>query len=150
MLTDYELEKLVMLIDSGQNTFADIHKAFPVMGNNDWYFYIRDAFRIMPGLSGFGSETPKVLRFHHVPDDYSPDYRFKDTDAFTLDIAGKNILYRVKKEHAMEQRLIRLDTIEAQRYVEEMKLNRQIKNLAILGLLIGIIVPIAIAYITSK
>lgn len=150
MLTDYELEKLVLLIDSGRNTFADLRHAFPAMGNCDWCIYIRDAFKILPGLSGFDPDTPKVLRFLHVPDDYSPDYQFKDTDTFTLDIAGENILYRVKKEHAMEQRLIRLDTIEAQRYVEEMKLNRQIKNLAILGLLVGIIVPIAIAYITSK
>ena len=138
----------MLLIDSGRNTFADLRQAFPAMGNRDWCIYISDAFKILPGLSGFDSDTPKVLHFLHVPEDYSPDYKFKDSDAFALDIAGKNVLYRVKKEETAKQEA-------QQRHEDEMKSNREIKKLTIINItatvsvgLLGIIVAIAIAYIT--
>lgn len=139
MLTDYELEKLVLLIDSGRNTFADLRHAFPDMDHCSWCIYISDAFKILPGLSGFDPDTPKVLRFLHVPEDYSPDYHFKTADGFTLTIVGENILRRVKKEHAMEQRLMRIDTITAQRYVESLKENRKANKIAFTSLIVSII-----------
>ncbi len=107
MLTQKELEKLVRLIGSGKNTYAELHKEFPYMTNEDWIKIIGDDFQpddYNKGLIGALSMTSIISQrkiiifFTETPDDYSEDYQFKSTDSFELSVSSENLLYQLKKE----------------------------------------------------
>lgn len=90
MLTDLESKKLVCLIVSGKSTYRDIKRFFPL----DWpdrYLYITDEFRKGNVFVGQRPEKVGLIEFETVPDDYSRDYKFRDTDKFRLTIKGRNL-----------------------------------------------------------
>lgn len=107
MLTQEELEKLVKLIYSGKNTYADLHKEFPYMTNEDWIDIIGDDFQIeeyneniVERIKKISIKPPRniILFFTDIPDDYSEHYQFKPNDSFELSVISENLLYQLKKE----------------------------------------------------
>lgn len=114
MLTQQEIEELVVLISSGKNTYADIHRKFPNLSSKNLIYYIGDNYieekdfsynglnfhRANQNLMRLTSNRTILLFFIKCPDDfYDEEYIFKATDSFELSVAGENILYRLNKEH---------------------------------------------------
>lgn len=107
MLTQEELEKLVKLIDSGKNTYADLHKEFPYMTDEDWIDIIGDDFQIEEYNENILDRIKKLPQIHHraiiiffteTPNDYSEHYQFRPDDSFELSVISENLLYQLKKE----------------------------------------------------
>ena len=104
-LTEKQKEKLALLIDSGRNTYADLHEAFPFFENDDWYDIIGDSFQ---ERNPYGIGDTRWLRenraskifiyFERCPESYTRTYQFQPSDKFELSINGENLLYRLKKE----------------------------------------------------
>ncbi len=100
MLTDQESEKLVQLIASGKNTYADIKHDFPL----DWpdrYLYIDDYFKDGVVFVGHPLEKIGLIEFEIVPEEYSKEYRFKDEDKFRLTIKGRNLYNKCIREERL-------------------------------------------------
>lgn len=100
MLTNQKTEKLLRLIASGKNTYADTKHVFP----SDWpdrYIYIADEFKRGCFFVGLPPKKIGLIEFENVPDDYSRNYQFKDTDTFRLTVVGQNIHDRNEKEKLM-------------------------------------------------
>lgn len=121
MLTQKELEKLVRLIGSGKNTYAELHKEFPYMTNEDWIEIIGDDFQIEEYnenlIKRMQNATLRntrdiIIFFTEIPDDYSEHYQFKPTDSFELSFTSEDLLYQLKKED-INQRLIVVSCISS-------------------------------------
>jgi len=146
-LTDEQIEKIVLSIASGRNTFKDICEAVPGINSATVQDYLRNTpppdSRTLVACSNYLFEKPykkAIIEFTAIPKDYAIAYEFKETDTFKLTVDGENIRYRLRKEQ-----------VEADRYEETMKYNKDIKCLTTTGIIVGIIaiiVTIAIAYIT--
>ena len=95
-----EFETLAKLVDSGKNTYADIHKAFPYWDDSAFYDLIGDPFND-PCPLALNSDTI-MLFFEERPEDYTHGYRFKDSDSFMLSVTGHDILYQLRKERRQE------------------------------------------------
>ena len=110
MLTQQELEKLVKLIGSGKNTYADLHKLFPYMSNTDWMQIIGDDFKIEDDDFGVFNtrlieaanynKSQIIIFFENVPENYSRSYEFKNDDSFELSVPGANLFYQLDKKNA--------------------------------------------------
>lgn len=120
MLTQEELEKLVRLVGSGKNTYAELHKEFPYMTNTDWMCIIGDDFpeeentRLIdcPKNIFILKNKKAIIFFTEIPDDYSAHYQFKPTDSFELSVTYKDLLYQLKKED-INKRLIVVSCISS-------------------------------------
>ncbi len=120
MLTQQELEKLVKLIGSGKNTYADLHKLFPYMSNTDWMQIIGDDFKIEDDDFGVFNtrlieaanynKSQIIIFFENVPENYSRSYEFKNDDSFELSVPGANLFYQLDKEKR-NKRLIVISTV---------------------------------------
>lgn len=95
-----EFESLAKLVDSGKNTYADIHRAFPHWNDRCFYDLIGDPFND-PFPLALNPDTI-MLFFEECPEDYTHDYQFKATDTFCLSVTGCDILYQPRKEKRYE------------------------------------------------
>lgn len=93
MLTQKTREQLVLLINSGKNSYADIKQAIPELTDAD----LRIAS--LPMLINDLSE--RVLSLDHHPSGDAFRYEFTDTDRFSLSIYGEDLLYKIQKEQIL-------------------------------------------------
>lgn len=98
--TRQEFETLARLIDSGKNTYADIHTAFPYWDDRDFYDLIGNPFN-GPCPLALNPDTI-MLFFEECPADYTHGYKFRGADAFRLSAKGSDILYQLRKERRQE------------------------------------------------
>lgn len=144
-MTDENIEKLVLLIASGKNTLADIVKTVPIETPDEMDWLIeKDEYDPL--------DPPNPLapiRFVEKPQHYLSHRRFDLNDTFCLSEEGENILYRLRKEESAK-------TETVQQHEESMKINREIKKLTIINIivsatvgLLAIAVAVAIAYMTK-
>lgn len=146
-LTVEQIERMVLSVASGRNSYRDICEAVPGINSATVQDYLRNTpppdSRTLVACSNYLFEKPykkAIIEFTAIPKDYAIAYEFKETDTFKLTVDGENIRYRLRKEQ-----------VEADRYEETMKYNKDIKCLTTTGIIVGIIaiiVTIAIAYIT--
>ena len=105
-----DIDRLIGLIHSGKNTFADIRRAFPHMDLRILHRYIADSWSDDPILDDrlhaalHPLPTSDILAFEAAPEDYSPLYSFRDGDRFQLTPRGDDLWYHIDKE----QRLLAL------------------------------------------
>lgn len=106
LLTQKEIEKFVTLINSGKNTYKDIHNEFPNLSDSTLIDLIGDDFETKNFIylsNRISKKIPILIFFTKVPDNYSENYTFKDDDSFELSVHGENILYQIEKEYQSEQ-----------------------------------------------
>lgn len=106
LLTQKEIEIFVTLINSGKNTYKDIHNNFPNLSDSDLMDFIGDDFEtknIFYLSNRINKKTPTLIFFTKVPNNYSENYIFKDDDSFELSVYGENIRYQIEKEYQAEQ-----------------------------------------------
>ena len=146
-MTDENIEKLVLLVASGKNTVADLAELFPKITNTELHEVVENDDFSNPMESTPNPNAP--LQFIERPLNYSDRYRFMLTDSFRLSEYGEDILYRLRKEESAKTEAVR-------QHEESMKINREIKKLTIINIivsatvgLLAIFVAIAIAYMTK-
>ena len=100
MLTDKEINNLVCMIASGNNTYRNIRKLVSLDFPNN-YMYIADYFKKGCVFIGHAPERIGLVEFETVPEDYAKDYQFKDEDKFRLTIKGQNLYDKCTREERL-------------------------------------------------
>jgi hypothetical protein len=102
-MTNKDKEILVILVSSGKDTFLDIHQKLENVSDNDLVDCVDNWFRTIDGRIFSCYASFSLIHFVNCPDEYLPDYKFKDTDQFRLTEKGNNLLYQIQKEQRLEQ-----------------------------------------------
>lgn len=95
MLTQKTREQLVLLIDSGRNSYTDIKQAIPELTDAD--------LRIASLPMRINDLSERVLSLDHHPSGDAFRYEFTATDRFTLSMYGEDLLHSLKKNIYLER-----------------------------------------------
>lgn len=143
-LTDEQIEKIVLSIASGRNTFKDICEAVPGINSATVQEYLQNTppqdNKSLLVSSDFLISKPykkTIIEFVEIPDGYETAYEFKETDTFKLTVDGENISYRLKKEKSVKDETLRIENNAAQRHEESMKLNKKVFWAAVITILLS-------------
>lgn len=90
-MNNKNIDKLVLMIGKGKNSYRDIHKAFPSLSNYDIY-------RMSVVCSYYGDVNKLFYLNRKIAIDDYPKYELFDDDTFRLSEEGENRYYKLKKE----------------------------------------------------
>ena len=101
-LSDRQIDQLILLIDSGRNTYADFREALPILRSPILLIYLSNPPRnMMPAQMALDDTLGIHERYFHL-DTPSKSLEFpctfKQEDHFSLDVPGQNRLHELKKE----------------------------------------------------
>lgn len=115
MLNQENREKLVLLVNSGKDTYTDIKRAIPDLTDSE--------LRIASLPMRIVDLSERVLSLDHIPSGDKDRYEFATNDTFSLSQYGVDLLYQVQKERRQEELAIKsLATAEKSLTVERMAL----------------------------
>lgn len=97
MLAQEHVERLVSLISSGRNTYADIRQVFPQMEDDELITHITGPSGTCT-ISPAGKSPQLLLILTSAPAKLTGNYQFKPDDQFSLTIQGQDVLYQLQKE----------------------------------------------------
>lgn len=123
MLSLEQTEKLVILIASGRNSYADIKRSFPEIPDDELITHVTAPITISPA----GKSPQLLLILVTPPMKLTGNYHFNPNDRFALTIQSEDILYRLKKEYSAEKQ-----------FNDTLTLNKQIRFMTGIGLLISL------------
>lgn len=90
-MNNKDIDKLVLMIGNGKNSYRDIHNAFPSLSNYDIY-------RMSVVCSYYGDVNKLFYLNRKIAIDDYPKYELFDDDTFRLSEEGENRFYELEKE----------------------------------------------------
>lgn len=120
-LTDGEIDALVVAVQCGKNSFAELQKIQPRLNSPTMYYYLADVPAkplVPPSIATLGALPIPQWKdvpfcFVSVPADFSEIYEFKPEDAFTLSVDGRNRCERIKEKQENRYMQIAVLTLSA-------------------------------------
>lgn len=143
-LTNEQIEKIVLSIASGKNSYKDICEAVPEINSATVQDYLKNTpppdskTRIV--CSNYLIDNPhkkSIIEFDKVPEQYALMYEFQDTDTFKLTVDGENIRYRLGKEQTAKNEALRMEENASLRHVETMRWNKMVFWATVIAILIS-------------